>query len=193
MNTQSIPYLFPSNESQSCSTGQIIWLFGLSGAGKSSIAQQAQDILKSYNKTCFILDGDDLRSGLNSDLGFSEQDRCENIRRAAETAILLSRTCDIVICTFITPKQEYRDLVKHTLKEHTHHAVCINTPLSECEKRDTKGLYKKARNGDVQHFTGISSPYDFPEESTTCIETINTSAQEAAWQLLLSVTPDLIK
>jgi len=184
MNMQSVPYLFPSNESQSCSSGKIIWLFGLSGAGKSSIAKRTQDILKSYNKTCFILDGDDLRSGLNADLGFSEEDRYENIRRAAEVAILLSRTSDIVICTFITPKKEYRDLVQRTLKDHIYHTICINTPLSECEKRDTKGLYKKARNGELEHFTGINSPYELPEENTDFIETIDTSINDAAWELL---------
>jgi adenylylsulfate kinase len=184
MSTAAIPYLYPSNESQLRSSGQIIWLFGLSGAGKSTIAHYAQDILKGYKKSCFILDGDDLRSGLNSDLGFDEKDRYENIRRAAETAILLSRTCDIVLCTFITPKQEYRDLVAQTLNGHDYKEMCINTPLSECENRDTKGLYKKARNGEVSHFTGISSPYDFPNDKVTCIETTNISVSEAAWQLL---------
>lgn len=184
MKLAASPNLFPSSDSQSPSQGKIIWLYGLSGAGKSTIAYRTQDILKSYNKSVFILDGDDLRTGLNSDLGFTDEDRKENIRRAAETALLLSRTCDIVICTFITPKHAYRELVESILKSQSYHSVCINTPLSECEKRDTKGLYKKARSGEVGHFTGISSPYDFPKKCGKVIDTINNCTDECAYELI---------
>ncbi|NVK42158.1 MAG: adenylyl-sulfate kinase [Oceanospirillaceae bacterium] len=184
MQTSVIPHIFPSELATSKSSGKIIWLYGLSGAGKSTIAQEAQLILKSYKKSCFILDGDDLRTGLNSDLDFTEQGREENLRRAAEVAILLSRTCDVVICTFITPKLSYRELVEDIFENHNTQLACINTPLSECEKRDTKGLYKKARNGEVQYFTGISSPYDFPTDEAININTMNHTAYESAINLL---------
>lgn len=184
MKLVAAPHIFPSSECQASSQGEIIWLYGLSGAGKSTIASRTRDILKRYNKNVFILDGDDLRTGLNSDLGFTEEDREENIRRAAETALLLSRTCDIVICTFITPKNTSRELIESILKSHPFHSVCINTPLSECEKRDTKGLYKKARSGEIGHFTGISSPYDFPKTSSNSINTLNNCVDDCAYQLI---------
>lgn len=180
----AIAYIHESVKAQDQSKGQIIWLYGLSGSGKSTIAADLKAHFIKQGLNCFILDGDDLRTGINSDLGFSEQDREENLRRAAETAKLLSQTCDVVICTFITPFSSSRQNI-HKIMENAHfHDFFINTPLFECERRDVKGLYKKARNGEISNFTGIDSPFDLPNKSERVIHTYQKSVNSCVKEIV---------
>lgn len=134
--------------------------------------------------TCFILDGDNLRTGLNSDLGFSERDREENLRRASEAAKLISQTCDVVICTFITPFNTTRNRIQEIMKNNKFFDFFISTPLFECERRDVKGLYRKARNGEIKHFTGIGSPFDKPNNTANIIHTYQNSVTKCAQEIL---------
>lgn len=160
----------------------VIWLTGLSGSGKSSIANFAANKLFN-NFNIMILDGDDVRSGLNSDLGFTEADRNENLRRVAETAKLFKSKGMIVLCSFISPLNEQRRKIKEIIK-NDFHMVFINTSLKECEKRDPKGLYKKARAGEIANFTGIDSPFEEPNHSELIINTANKSIDENATELI---------
>ncbi|NVK37118.1 MAG: adenylyl-sulfate kinase [Gammaproteobacteria bacterium] len=183
-NSSTLRYLFPHQETSKTAQGQVIWLYGLSGAGKSTIAHAAKNKLLSSNKKCFVLDGDDLRTGLNSDLGFSDHDRQENLRRAGEVARLLSYTTDIVICTFITPFNDIRGVIHGIMQGQSYKEVFIDTPLSECERRDVKGLYKKARQGLIKDFTGIDSPFEKPISPDLVISTREKSIDMCADELL---------
>jgi len=159
----------------------VIWLTGLSGSGKSSIANLAhKSLFKDFNIT--IIDGDDVRSGLNSDLGFTEADRSENLRRVANLAKLMSERGAIVLCSFISPLNSQRDKIKEIVGDDFHLAF-INTPLATCEARDPKGLYKKARSGEIPNFTGISSPFEEPHHSDLIINTDSKSLEENAQEL----------
>lgn len=185
MNKPSaLRYLFPHQETNKKTQGQVIWLYGLSGAGKSTIAHAVKNKLLNNNKKCFVLDGDDLRTGLNSDLGFSDRDRQENLRRAGEVARLLSYTTDIVICTFITPFNDTRAIIYKIMQGQTYKEVYIDTPLEECERRDVKGLYKKARQGIIKDFTGIDSPFEKPISPDLVISTHDKSVEACADELL---------
>jgi adenylyl-sulfate kinase len=140
----------------------VIWLTGLSGSGKSTIANELAIKLQQEGKLAYILDGDNVRMGLNKDLGFSDDDRKENIRRIAEVAKLLSDTGVIVITAFISPFREEREKAKEIIGRDNFIEVFVRTSLETCEKRDPKGLYKKARAGEIPMFTGIDSPYEEP-------------------------------
>jgi len=140
----------------------IIWLTGLSGSGKSTIANELAIKLQQEGKLAYILDGDNVRMGLNKDLGFSNDDRKENIRRIAEVAKLLSDAGVIVITAFISPFREEREKAKEIIGRDNFIEVFVRTSLETCEKRDPKGLYKKARAGEIPMFTGIDSPYEEP-------------------------------
>ena len=140
----------------------IIWLTGLSGSGKSTIANELAIKLQQEGKLAYILDGDNVRMGLNKDLGFSDNDRKENIRRIAEVAKLISDTGVIVITAFISPFREERENAKEIIGRDNFIEVFVRTSLETCEKRDPKGLYKKARAGEIPMFTGIDSPYEEP-------------------------------
>lgn len=175
MSTSTLAYVHHSVIQQSKDQGKIIWLYGLSGAGKSTIAAEMAKRLTKMHKRVFILDGDDLRNGLNEDLKFSEQDREENLRRAAEVAKLIAQTVDVVICTFITPFESSRNSIRKIMKKDKFQEVFIETSLSQCEIRDTKGLYKKARNGEINDFTGISSPFDTPKDDIPRVNTVGNS------------------
>jgi adenylylsulfate kinase len=142
-----------------------IWMSGLSGSGKSTIANNLEHLLNSSGYHTYILDGDNTRIGLNKNLGFSESDRIENIRRVAEVCKLMNDAGIIVICSFISPFQKNRDDAKQIIGENRFFEVFIDTDLSVCEDRDPKGLYKKARNGEIKEFTGISSPFEIPENA----------------------------
>lgn len=148
----------------------IVWLTGLSGSGKSTIANELSVQLQKENKLAYILDGDNVRSGLNSDLKFSDKDRKENIRRISEVAKLMSDTGVIVIVSFISPFKEDREQAKKIIGNDNFIEVYINTSLEICEERDVKGLYKKARNGEIPNFTGIDSPYEEPERPDIILE-----------------------
>ncbi len=141
----------------------VLWFTGLSGSGKSTVANAVEAKLYALGRHTYLLDGDNIRRGLNARLGFSNEDRIENIRRIGEVAKLFVDAGTIVLSAFISPFQEDRDRVRAMMEEGEFIEVFIDTPLEECERRDPKGLYKKARNGEIPDFTGISSPYEAPQ------------------------------
>ena len=149
----------------------VIWLTGLSGSGKSTIANELTNILHNQGKLVYILDGDNVRMGLNKDLGFSDNDRKENIRRIAEVAKLISDAGVIVITAFISPFREERENAKEIIGQENFIEVYVEAPLNICENRDPKGLYKKAREGKIPMFTGIDSPYEEPINPNLKVET----------------------
>ena len=141
--------------------GRVLWFTGLSGSGKSTIANALDEVLNGRNLKTYILDGDNIRMGLNRDLGFSPEDRKENIRRISEVAKLFADSGTIVLTAFISPYREDRDLAREFIGEDFVE-VFVDTPLDVCESRDPKGLYKKARAGEIKGFTGIDAPYEEP-------------------------------
>lgn len=142
--------------------GTVLWFTGLSGSGKTTLSIALENELFRRRTLVTILDGDVVRSGLNQDLGFSDADRKENIRRIGEVAKLLTRQAFVVIVAFISPFREDRDRVRQSMEPGRFIEVFVDSPLEVCEERDTKGLYKKARSGEIEDFTGISSPYEAP-------------------------------
>lgn len=143
--------------------GKVIWMVGLSGSGKSTLARAAENTLHQQKKVTMLLDGDNLRTGVNNNLGFSEEDRRENIRRAAEVSRLFAQCGVITICSLISPTESIRQMAKEIIGEEDYFEVYIDCPLEVCEQRDVKGLYAKARAGEIKDFTGISSPFEAPE------------------------------
>jgi bifunctional enzyme CysN/CysC len=164
--------------SQKNQRGSCLWLTGLSGAGKTTIANSLDKHLYQLNKHCFVLDGDNVRHGLNKDLGFSGNDRTENLRRVAEVSKLMVEAGLIVIVSFISPFKKDRDFARSLFSENAFIEIFIDTPLEECEERDVKGLYAKARTGEVQNFTGINSPYERPVSPEIHLNT-NSTPDEA--------------
>lgn len=171
---------------------KVIWLFGLSGAGKTTIAKCISKKLTEQNIIHILLDGDELRSTVNKDLGYSEHDRAENIRRSAELANLISQQGILCICSFITPLKVLRDSVKNILKKDVK-LFYIDTPLEECIRRDVKGLYKEAKDNKIKDFTGISAKFEFPdnEDDIVKISTINKTPEECAEKILEHVFKNL--
>jgi adenylyl-sulfate kinase len=165
-------------------TPMCLWMTGLSGAGKSTLANTLEQELNKMGKHTYILDGDNLRHGLNSELGFSEADRIENVRRAAEAAQLMVDAGLIVIVGLISPFKKERDWARSLFKPNQFKEIYISTSLQECEHRDTKGLYEKARRGEVKDFTGIDSPYEAPENPEVVFDTENKSVVECV-QIIL--------
>ncbi len=149
----------------------VLWFTGLSGSGKSTIANQVEKELYKKGIRTFSLDGDNIRHGLNKDLGFNAEDRQENLRRIAEVAKLFVESGTVVISSFISPLKKDRDMVKDLIGKGNFIEVFVNTSLEECERRDVKGLYKKARAGEIQDFTGINSPYEHPENPDIEVKT----------------------
>ncbi|WP_283419411.1 sulfate adenylyltransferase subunit CysN [Sphingopyxis sp. Geo48] len=162
----------------------LLWFTGLSGSGKSTIANLVEKKLHRMNRHSFLLDGDNVRHGLNRDLGFTEADRIENIRRVGEVAKLMTDAGLIVITAFISPFKAERDMVRSMLPEGEFLEIFIDTPLAEAEKRDVKGLYKKARAGQLKNFTGIDSPYEAPEQPEIRIDTTTMTPDEAAAMII---------
>ncbi len=156
-------------------SGCVIWLTGLSGSGKSTLAAGLQQALQTQQKLAYVLDGDNLRAGINANLGFSEEDRFENIRRVAEIAKLFVDAGLLVICSFVSPTNSLRQLAKEVIGEKDFYEIYVQAPLEVCEKRDVKGLYAKARRGEIKNFTGIDAPFDVPQNPALIID---TSAQE---------------
>lgn len=165
----------------------VLWFTGLSGSGKSSIANQLNKVLYEKGIQSYLLDGDNVRHGLNSDLGFSEVDREENIRRIGEVAKLFADSGTIVLTAFISPYQKDRDLVRASIPEGDFIEIHVDCPVEECETRDPKGLYKKARNGEIKGFTGIDAPYEKPLQPELVLDSKTFSVESCAeqvWKLL---------
>jgi bifunctional enzyme CysN/CysC len=158
----------------------VLWFTGLSGAGKSSIANLVEKKLHSLGRHTYLLDGDNVRHGLNRDLGFTDADRVENIRRVSETAKLMIDAGLIVLVSFISPFRSEREMARLMVEDGEFLEVFIDTPLEECERRDVKGLYKKARAGEIKNFTGIDSPYERPDDAELIIDGAKETAEEAA-------------
>jgi adenylylsulfate kinase len=164
--------------------GVTVWMTGLSASGKSTIAVILEQMLLHQKKHAYRLDGDNIRMGLNKNLGFSAEDRAENIRRIGEVAKLFADAGVIAITSFISPYKKDRDLVRAGSKPGEFIEVYVNVSLATAEKRDPKGLYKKARAGQLKGFTGIDDPYEAPDKPEIVIETETTSPEEAAKQIL---------
>ena len=162
----------------------VLWLTGLSGSGKSTIANAVDAKLFQRGVHSYVLDGDNIRHGLNKGLGFSKEDRKENIRRIGEVAKLFVDSGQIVLTAFISPFKEDRLSVRQLFEEGEFIEIYVKCPLSECEKRDPKGLYKKARKGEIPEFTGITSPYEEPDAPELVIETDKLSIEEAADKII---------
>ena len=160
---------------------RVLWFTGLSGSGKSTVANAAEKILHDMGLQTYVLDGDNVRMGLNKDLGFSHKDRTENIRRITEVANLFADSGSIVLTAFISPYREDRDKAREIISTDDFIEVFVSADLSVCELRDTKGLYKKARAGEIKGFTGIDAPYEVPLNPELIVETdkndIETCAQ----------------
>ncbi|MDO4632947.1 MAG: adenylyl-sulfate kinase [Eubacteriales bacterium] len=161
-----------------------IWLTGLSGSGKSTIANQLEKRLVALGKHTMLLDGDNVRMGLNKNLGFTEKDRIENIRRIAEVAKLMNDAGLIVLTSFISPFRQDRRNARNIIGDENFIEIYVSTPLEECERRDVKGLYKKARRGEIPNFTGISSDYEAPEQPQLTINTENRTVEECVQEIL---------
>ena len=164
--------------------GVTIWLTGLSGSGKSTIAVELEHALLENKHLAYILDGDNIRHGLNKNLGFSPEDRTENIRRIGEVAKLFTDANMIAITAFISPYRQDRDNVRKLLKDGEFIEIYVKCPLDVCEQRDTKGLYKKARAGEVKEFTGISAPYEEPLHPELTIDTSTMTVDESTRTVL---------
>ena len=170
-------------------TPRVLWFTGLSGSGKSTIANEVEKQLNLMNRHTFLLDGDNIRHGLNKDLGFTDADRVENIRRVGEVAKLMTDAGLIVLTAFISPFRAERRMVREMLPEGEFIEVFVDTPLEVAEARDVKGLYKKAREGNLKNFTGIDSPYEAPENAEIRVNTVEMSPQEAARHIIERIMP----
>ncbi|GCC50625.1 adenylyl-sulfate kinase [Chryseotalea sanaruensis] len=170
---------------------KLIWLTGLSGSGKSTISVQLEYQLHAMGFKTYLLDGDNIRTGLNKDLNFSNEGRSENIRRIAEVSKLMMDAGIVVIAAFISPFKADRNRVKHIVGQSNYIEVFVNCPVEVCEQRDVKGLYKKARAGEIKDFTGISSPYEIPQNPDIRIESDIQSLEESLHLLLDLIVPKI--
>lgn len=183
-----------SNEQRAKQLNQrakLIWFTGLSGSGKSTLAVQLEAQLHAQGYKTYLLDGDNIRSGLNKDLSFTEEGRIENIRRIGEVSKLMVDAGLVVLSAFISPFEADRQQVKSIVGEDNYIEVYVNTPLEVCEQRDVKGLYKKARAGEVKNFTGIDSPYEEPLRPDVVIKTDELSVEQSIAELLKVVLPKI--
>jgi bifunctional enzyme CysN/CysC len=167
----------------------VLWFTGLSGSGKSTIANAVEQRLNLMNRHTFLLDGDNVRHGLNKDLGFTETDRIENIRRVGEVAKLMTDAGLIVLTAFISPFRAERQLVRSMIPDGEFIEIFVDTPLEVAEQRDVKGLYKKARSGNLKNFTGIDSPYEQPQDAEIRVNTVAMSVEEAADHIIAQIMP----
>lgn len=173
--------------------GLMIWFTGLSGSGKSTIAIALEREFQQRGLLCRILDGDNIRSGINNNLGFSAEDRVENIRRIAEVGKLFVDTGIITLTAFISPNNEIREMAAGIIGKEDFLEIYVSTPLEECERRDVKGLYAKARRGEIKNFTGISAPFEAPTHPALSLDTSKLSLKESVDQLLDLILPKVIK
>ena len=170
----------------------LLWFTGLSGSGKSTIANCVEQELHKNSIHTYTLDGDNIRKGLNSDLSFSSEDRSENIRRIAETARLMMDAGLVVLAAFVSPYRKDREHIRNVVGDDNMVEIYINTSVEECERRDVKGLYKKARKGEIKNLTGISAPYESPLHPDIQINTEEVTIVDAAKQIINFIIPKLI-
>lgn len=171
----------------------MVWFTGLSGSGKSTIAIALERELHKRGLLCRILDGDNIRSGINNNLGFTETDRVENIRRIAEVSKLFIETGIITIAAFISPNDDIRDMAAEIIGKEQFLEIYVSTPLEECERRDVKGLYAKARKGEIKNFTGISAPFEVPKNATLELDTSKLTLEESVNKLLELILPKVAR
>ena len=171
----------------------MIWFTGLSGSGKSTIAIALERELHKRGLLCRILDGDNIRSGINNNLGFTEADRIDNIRRIAEVSKLFVDTGIITIAAFISPSNDIREMAANIIGKDDFLEVYVSTPIEECERRDVKGLYAKARRGEIKNFTGISAPFEAPAHPALTLDTSALSLEESVNELLELILPRIQK
>ena len=169
----------------------LMWFTGLSGSGKSTIANLVELELHKKGIKTYVLDGDNIRKGINKDLTFAPEDRTENIRRIAEIANLMVEAGNVVLAAFVSPYKKDRENVKNILKNSNFVEIYVNTSVEECEKRDVKGLYKKARAGEIKNMTGISAPYEAPENPDLEIITENLTIEQSVNEVLKYIQPKL--
>lgn len=169
----------------------VLWFTGLSGSGKSTIANMVEQRLFEKGVKVYVLDGDNVRTGINKGLGFSEEDRKENLRRIAEIAKLFVDAGIVVIAAFVSPLEKDRALIADIIGKDDFTEIYVNTSLEECERRDVKGLYKKARAGEIKDFTGISAPYEPPTNPYLEINTEKETAEEAVIRLIANINVKL--
>lgn len=167
--------------------GMMLWFTGLSGSGKSTLAIALERELQARGKLCRILDGDNIRTGINANLGFSPADRKENIRRIAEVGKLFVDTGIITLAAFISPTAEMRRMAEQIIGAEDFKEIYVSTPLAECERRDVKGLYAKARRGEISDFTGVSAPFEAPLRPALTLDTSRLSVEECVGRLLALV------
>ncbi|KAA3623825.1 MAG: adenylyl-sulfate kinase [Flavobacterium sp.] len=188
MQENIVPHQFSiSKEDRTSLKGHnalLLWFTGLSGSGKSTIANAVEKALVEKKIHTYTLDGDNVRRGLNNNLGFSPEDRTENIRRIAEVANLMIDAGLVVLAAFVSPYQKDRERIRSIVGDQQYVEIFVNTPLEECERRDVKGLYAKARAGEIENFTGINAPYELPENPDLEIDTTKMTVDEAVSEIL---------
>ena len=173
--------------------GIVLWFTGLSGSGKSTLAIALERELHRRGILCRILDGDNIRCGINNNLGFSAADRVENIRRIAEVSKLFVDTGIVTIAAFISPSNDMREMAADIIGKDDFLEVYVSTPLAECERRDVKGLYVKARRGEIKNFTGISAPFEEPKHPALTLDTSVLSVEESVAKLMELILPKVLK
>lgn len=195
MQDNIVPHLFAIGKEQRKQlknhASLLLWFTGLSGSGKSTIANAVEQALVSKGIHTYLLDGDNVRKGLNNNLGFSPEDRKENIRRIAEVSNLMIDAGLVVLAAFVSPYKADRAMIQQTVGASNYIEIFVNTPLEECEKRDVKGLYAKARKGEIKDFTGISAPYEKPEHPHIEIDTTKSSVPNAVNEILTYIETKL--
>lgn len=170
---------------------KVIWFTGLSGSGKTTLASMLEKRFFELNYFCQILDGDNVRSGINKNLKFTEEDRMENIRRIAEVSKLFMNCGIILICAFISPTREMREMAKEIIGEDDFLEIFVDTPIEICEQRDPKGLYKKARAGEIKNFTGISSPFEVPDKPFLVVDNTNPNMNDTVRFMTKKIIPEV--
>lgn len=170
---------------------KVIWFTGLSGSGKTTLASMLEKRFFELNYFCQILDGDNVRSGINRNLKFTEEDRMENIRRIAEVSKLFMNCGIILICAFISPTREMREMAKEIIGEDDFLEIFVDTPIEICEQRDPKGLYKKARAGEIKNFTGISSPFEVPDKPFLVVDNTNPNMNDTVRFMTKKIIPEV--
>jgi len=176
-------------ETQLAQRAKVLWFTGLSGSGKSTIAKGLESVLRQAGFYTMVLDGDNVRAGINNNLGFSEEDRVENIRRISEVGKLFLNNGAVTICSFVSPTIAIRDMAREIIGAEDFVEVFVNTPLYICEQRDVKGLYKKARAGEIKNFTGIDAPFEASPNPEIEILTENQTPEESVQEVYEKVLP----